>query len=127
MLTITIPYVTNDQERKVEYFNDIYYFNLDFSMLIVVVVPGIILLRYLQTKYNYEYNIQKYAIIAFLFTEAACLVIYTLPTIKGLLSGSTLKFIVKMGNFINATGLRSTIQAIGFIFIKLTRDPLQGI
>lgn len=94
----------------------------------ILVFTGVLLLYNMKTKYNFEYHKQKYYIASFLLSETSAIVLFTFVSIINVIkldNGHRDNFNAE--DAFEYNGLRSKIQALGFIYIKKSRDPLFGI
>jgi hypothetical protein len=79
------------------------------------------------SKYNFEFQIAKNTIIAFLVTELAGLILFAYIQIQSYNGNEVPKWLSIIKIIYNVSGLRSTNQAVGFLYVKQSRDPLEGI
>ena len=93
--------------------------------LVLLLVLGCALLYQLRTKYHFAYENQKDQMMLFIFTEAFGLIIIIYVNI--LLLQGHIDEGLSIWLLYTFTGLRTTIQAIGFIKFKKAQDPLEEI
>ena len=93
------------------------------SLLSIILFSGLTLLYLLKYKYNFEYHNQKRTIMAFMVTEIFGYVIYIV--VSNLIDTHTSW--IKFERLYRYSGIRYQISTFGFLFIKKSKDPLEGI
>ena len=78
----------------------------------------------MKTKYNFEYKVQRNAILGFIFTEFSITACYVIGDI---IDKEKHSYIFEAVDTISNTQTRTMVQAIGFLYLKRARDPLHGI
>ena len=90
----------------------------------ILILTGCTLLCNLYTKYHEQFKIQRLSILVFIFTNVFTFIVYNLYTLLYLEKIEVINFAFFVSLY---CGNRTAIQAMGFIFVKKSRDPLHGI
>jgi flagellar motor component MotA len=97
-------------------------------MMGILIFSGAILLYLMKKKYHYEFHNQKWTIIIIIVSESAAMIVFTTMTVLNSIYNKDGKNDLNYAETLyEYNGLRSTIQAIGFVLLKPARDPLFGI
>ena len=95
-------------------------------LLFILVCISCILLHELKVRYHFEYKQQSRTIIVFLCAETFSLVLYIIFYTL-LINGKKLLWFNDLYSTYYGSASRTTIQALGFIHLKKSRDPMVGL
>ena len=89
-------------------------------------IPSVILLNELKKRYNFEYKQQSKTIIAFMFAESFSLV-FNITRCLMVLFEINCNTLDDLYSIYSVSATRTTIQSLGFVYLKKSRDPMYGL
>jgi hypothetical protein len=93
----------------------------DWALIFSLLISGLVLLYLLNKMYREDYDLQRNQIILFILSE---ILVNVILLVHKLISTSFSDFLVHL---FTKTGLRTVVQAYGFLYLKVSKDPLEGI